>query len=162
MVKKKFRAFWCIICLGSWIRSYTYHQKILTGSHGRTVTSSVVYPLSLIFLMRGKSWIWVSQNKHVRNSHASSVTICEIFETMHRRVLVKTFNQTLRYVVTNIGITNNLICQHISRTLESWLRWPMGSKQFGNRVLTWQIMFLCHLFVLSTLASKFSSELQHS
>ena len=37
--------------------------------------------LGLYYPCGGKSWIWVSQNKHVRNSHVSSATICEIFET---------------------------------------------------------------------------------
>ena len=36
VVKNKFRAFWCLICLCSWIRSY------LPPGHGRTVTSSAV------------------------------------------------------------------------------------------------------------------------
>ena len=50
VVKNKFRAFWCLICLCSWIRSYL-PPKISTGSHGRTMTSSAVYPLSLISLV---------------------------------------------------------------------------------------------------------------
>ena len=47
VVKNKFRAFWCLICLCSWIRSY------LPPGHGRTVTSSAVTrSLSVVIQMR--------------------------------------------------------------------------------------------------------------
>ena len=47
VVINKFRAFWCIICLCS-CSEQKGHQFFLKGSHGRTVTSSAIYPLSLI------------------------------------------------------------------------------------------------------------------
>jgi hypothetical protein len=62
VVINKFRAFLCIICLSS-CSEQKGHQFFLKGSHGRTVTSSAVYPLSLIpltpdyfFIQSTKKW----------------------------------------------------------------------------------------------------------
>ena len=47
---------------------HTYHQKILTGGHGRTVTSLAVNPLSLIYLIEGPQGIKVRMHLCFRNS----------------------------------------------------------------------------------------------
>ena len=67
VVKNKFRAFWCLICLCSWIRSY------LPPGHGRTVTSSAV-TRSLIqhHLLRLQSKAELTQKDIVVNKPASN------------------------------------------------------------------------------------------